>query len=150
MERIDTILKDMRGAINLAVEPTRKYVKTSNYIYQPDCARFKMVVWYRDGRTRYYYSYDSKSFEKQKITDEFEGLKKLIKLAHTLKDQYKNIIIYANLDPIKTTTGDYNCQVIKWNIAGQMSENKFCNFITEEKNVIFDAKRIQYTNKYKI
>ena len=121
-----------------------------NTTFKPEHARFKLVIWYKDGRTRYYYSFDNKTYKNKRFSDEYEGLMKLVRLVHTKKDSYKNAYIYANLDENKAVLGNYNCQVIKWNIYGQMAQNKYANFKTVEKNVIFDFERIKYLEKLKI
>ena len=90
---------DFRGVLDQAAKPTRQYNKqTDKPIYKPEHARFKLVIWFKDGNTRYYYSFDHVQYKDGVFIDEFEGLKKLIRLINKYEGTYKNAIIYANLD----------------------------------------------------
>jgi len=150
MKAINDVFTDMRGVLDMAAEPVRNYNKTSDNIYKPEHARFKLVIWFKDGNTRYYYSYDNKTYEKERIIDEYEGLKKLLRLINKYQGKYKNAFIYATLDQDKKTVSNYNCEIIKYNIYGTMSANEHANFKNEGKNVIFDVQRMNYLNKFKI
>jgi len=150
MKAINEVFTDLRGAIDLAAQPVRNYNKTSDNIYKPEHARFKLVVWFKDGNTRYYYSYDNKTFNNERLTDEFEALKKLIRLIDKYKGKYKNAFIYSTLDPNKPTISNYNCEVLKYDIYGNMRANEHVNFKNEGKNIIFDVQRMNYLQKFKI
>lgn len=144
-------LKDLRGVIEAAQEPKRNYTKESEYIYRPDAARFKLVVWFKNGKTRYFRSYDNKRFKDQTLTDEHEGLIKLMKFANELKGQYKYCIIYATVDEKKHfLESNYNVEVIKLDIYGNQKTNKFVTFENQNENVLLNTKHIKYTNKFKI
>lgn len=144
-------LKDLRGAIEAVQEPKRVYNKESEYIYRPDAARFKLVVWFKNGKTRYFRSYDNKRFKDQTLIDEWQGLIKLMKFANELNGQYKNAIIYATTEEKKNfNESNYNVEVIKLDIYGNMKKNKFVTFEDVNKNVIVNVKNILYTNKFKI
>ena len=44
---------DLRGVLDAAADPVRKYErKTDKQLYKPENARFKLVVWFKDGNTR--------------------------------------------------------------------------------------------------
>ena len=150
MKAINEVLTDLRGAVDLAAEPIRQYNKTSDNIYKPEHARFKLVVWFKDGNTRYYYSYDNKTYNNERVIDEFEALKKLIRLIDKYKGKYNNAFIYCTLDPEKRTQSNYNCEVLKYDLYGTMRANDHANFKTEGKNVIFDVQRMNYLQKFKI
>lgn len=150
MKTINDIFPDLGKVLMEAMEPVRQYQKTSDNVYKPEHARFKLAIYFKDGNTRYYYSYDNKNYEKERIIDETEGLKKLIRLIDKYQGRYKNAIVYATLDPGKPTISNYNCEIIKYNIYGVSQTNKFVNFTVDGKNVIFDFKRIEYLQKFKI
>jgi hypothetical protein len=139
-------LKDLRGAIDQAQTPARNYTQQKqNKFYTPDCARFRLVVWFKDGRNCWYYSYDNCHFNKTVFSDEWNSLKKLIRLCEqSFKDQFKNAIIYVNVDPKKPTTGQYNYELIKWNINGQQKQNKAINFMKSNrvKDVLLDCEKL--------
>lgn len=144
-------LTDLRGAIERAQEPTRDYKKTSGHVYRPDAARFKLVVWFKNGNTRYFRSYDTKRFKDKTLIDEWQGLMKLIKFANELNGQYKNAIIYGTCEPEKNFfKSNYNIEIVKWDMYGNQKENKFVTFQNDNENVIVNTKQIQYTNKFKI
>lgn len=144
-------LKDLRGVIEKAAEPKREYKKESEYIYRPDAARFKLVVWFKNGKTRYFRSYDTKRFKDQTLIDEWTGLMKLMKFANELKGQYKNAIIYATCEEKKHfLESNYNVEVIKLDIYGNQKTNKFVTFENQNENVLVNTKQILYTNKFKI
>jgi hypothetical protein len=142
---------DLRGALDAAAEPVRKYErKTDKPLYKPDNARFKLVIWFKDGNTRYYYSFDHVKYKDGTFIDEHEAIKKLIRLVNKYNGQYKNAIIYANLDEKKAVNGNYNCEVFKSNIYGNFKMNEAGQFFLNGKNTIFDFSRILQLNKYRI
>ena len=55
MEKLENLggvtqyLNDLRHVMDKAKEQPRQYNKQSNYQYKPTEARFKLVVWYKDG-----------------------------------------------------------------------------------------------------
>ena len=110
-----------------------------------------MVVWFKNGKTRYFRSYDTKRFNDQTLIDEHAGLIKLMKFANDLKGQYKNAIIYATSEEKKNfAESNYNIEVIKLDIYGNQKTNKFVTFANDQENVLLNVKQILYTNKFKI
>jgi hypothetical protein len=141
---------DMRAAINQAQEPTREYVKTSSYQYKPEKARFKLAVYFKDGNKRYFSSYDNMETKEGRHVDEYTGMMKLLRLINTYEGKYKTAVIYATMDQDKPTNSNYNFELLKYDMYGNKKTNKTANFLTEGKNVIFDIKRANYLNKFKI
>jgi hypothetical protein len=142
---------DFRGVLDQAAKPTRQYNRqTDKPLYKPDHARFKLVIWFKDGNTRYYYSFDHVTYKDGVFIDEFEGLKKLIRLINKYEGTYKNAIIYANLDEKKEVKGNYNCEVFKSNIYNVFKMNEAGQFSNKGKNTIFDFRRVIQLNKYRI
>tara|TARA_R110002020_G_scaffold335304_2_gene550469 strand:- start:1291 stop:1779 length:489 start_codon:yes stop_codon:yes gene_type:complete len=78
----------------------RDYTKQSDYKYKPEQGRFKLVVWFKDGNTRYFYSYDvlrkfkDDKGDERRVYDEYNGLMKLFRMVHKWEGKYKNAIIY--------------------------------------------------------
>lgn len=148
IKEITEALKDFRGILEGAQKETRQYNKTSSNIYKPENARFKLVIWFKDGNTRYFYSYDNKHLNKEVLIDEYEALLKLVRLAHKYEGTYKNAILYATLDPDKKTSSNYNYQMAKFDIYNNKKVNKFVNFINLGKSSILDFKKmLQYGNE---
>lgn len=153
-------ITDLRRAFDQAQETPRKYTqKLERHYYKPEHARFKMVVWFKDGNKRYFYSYDNKHYTYQdsgkKITkvliDEYEGLKKLLRLVYKYKDKFKNIRIYSNIDINKQTVdGNYNYEILKVDIYNNIKAHPVGNFLNEKKNVIFDVQRMKNVGQLRI
>lgn len=137
--------KDFRSAIEQGKQPSRNYTKENTQYYNPERARFKLVVWFKDGRSCWYYSYDSIHNNKLVHQDEWQSIKKLIRLAEVkFQGQYKNAILYANLTEDKLITGSYNYEVIKWDYSGNQRQNKMINFVksSKTKDVLFDFQKM--------
>ena len=137
MEKLELFaeaLNDFRSAFENAQKETREYKKTSDYVYKPQQARFKAVIYRKDGEARYYYSYDNKTYNKERLVDEYEGLLKLLRLIHKYKGQYKNAIIYTTLEKDKPTTANYNYQVAFFDFFGNSKENNAVNFVTKGRD----------------
>lgn len=150
MQHISDIFTDLGSIIDRGQKEPNDYSKSSNYVYKPENARFKLAIYFKDGNTRYYYSYDNKTHNKIRVVDESEGLMKLIRLIEKYKGKYKNAIVYATLDKNKPTTSNYNCEVIKYNMYDISLTNKHINFKVDGKFIIFDIERMLYLNKLKI
>lgn len=150
MRKIEDLFKDFSKVLTESVQPVRNYEKkTESNIYKPENARYKLVIWFKDGNRRYFYSYDNKHYKDRVITDEYEGLLKLVRLAHKYQGTFKNAILYTTLDPKKETKSNYCIEVMKTDIYGNRKTNKAVSFITENNNVILDLKRLNTygTNK---
>lgn len=152
MRKIEDLFKDFSSVLTESVQPVRNYEKkVETNIYKPEQARFKLVIWFKDGNRRYFFSYDNKHYKDQVIIDEYEGLLKLIRLANKYKGTFKNAILYSTIDLNKETKTNYYIEVFKVDIYGNQKTNKAVSFITENKNVILDLKRLNTygTNKIK-
>lgn len=152
MRKIEDLFKDFSSVLTESVQPVRNYEKkVETNIYKPEQARFKLVIWFKDGNRRYFFSYDNKHYKDQVIIDEYEGLLKLIRLANKYKGTFKNAILYSTIDVQKETKSNYYIEVFKVDIYGNQKTNKAVSFITENKNVILDLKRLNTygTNKIK-
>jgi ribosomal protein S4E len=149
MKQISEIA-DFRQIFVDAAQNTRQYNKTSENIYKPDNARFKLVVWFKNGKTRYFYSYDNKQTKQGVHIDEYEGLMKLCRFVNKIKGEYKNAIIYTHLEQNKTVENDFNFEVAKWDIYNNLKTNKIVSFLTNEKNTFMNLKNCQLYGSQKI
>jgi len=154
MQKIDELFKenDLYSAIQKGKEPPRPYNRTNTDAakYKPDYARFKLVCWFNDGNKRYFYSYDNKHYNNQVAGDEYAAFIKLLRLTSKYDGKFKNIIIYATLDPYKPTSSDYNCEVLKIDMYGNKKANRSANFLTLDKSVIFDVQRMKNVGQLRI
>jgi hypothetical protein len=149
MQKISEIA-DFRQIFVDAAQNTRQYNKTSENIYKPDNARFKLVVWFKNGKTRYFYSYDNKQTKQGVHIDEYEGLMKLFRFVNKIKGEFKNAIIYTHLEQNKTVEQDFNFEVAKWDIYNNVKTNKIVSFLTNDKNVFVNLKNCQLYGSQKI
>jgi hypothetical protein len=149
MKQISEIA-DFRQIFVDAAQNTRQYNKTSENIYKPENARFKLVVWFKNGKTRYFYSYDNKKTKEGVHIDEYEGLMKLFRFVNKIKGDFKNAIIYTHLEQNKTVENDFNFEVAKWDIYNNVKTNKIVSFLTNEKNTTMNLKNCQLYGSQKI
>ena len=149
MQKISEIA-DFRQIFVDAAQNTREYNKISENVYKPDNARFKLVVWFKNGKTRYFYSYDNKQTKQGVHIDEYEGLMKLFRFVNKIKGEFKNAIIYTHLEQNKTVEQDFNFEVAKWDIYNNVKTNKIVSFLTNDKNVFVNLKNCQLYGSQKI
>ena len=145
---IDEAFNDLRQALSKAKEETRSYNKTSSYIYKPERARFKLVIYGKDGRNRYYYSYDSRANKDNRFTDEYEGLMKLIRVVNKNQGNYKTAVIYGSIQEQNyTDSTDYNYQIFYINTFGHVTTNKAAHFKNIGQDVLLDIKSLDLYGK---
>ena len=101
-----------------------------------------MVIWFKDGNRRYFFSYDNKHYKDTVIVDEYEGLLKLIRLTHKYKDTFKNAILYATMEEDKQTKSNYCVEILKVDIYGNKKTNSFATFKNQNNNVHLDLVRL--------
>lgn len=151
MEKISELMNmvDFRSALLGAEKEVRTYEKKSEHVYRPEAARFKLVVYFKNGYTRYFYSYDNKVHNKERFTDEYEGFLKLLRLLNKYAGEYKNAVIYATIDPNKAANGNsYEYQVLFRNMYGKQYENSAVTFVNDGKNITLNIKHLEvYGNK---
>ena len=150
--KLQEFTSDFSAVISKASEQVRSYQtkQATAAVYKPEQARYKLVVWFKDGNKRYFYSYDNKHFKDRVLVDEYEGLLKLLRLVHNYKDTYKNAILYATMEEKKATAGNYNFEVIKYDIYGNKKTNKAVNFLTKDKSVFLDLERCKNNGNARI
>lgn len=144
MTGLESYFNDLRQVIDESKKETRQYNKTSNYKYKPEQARYKLVVWFKDGNRRLFYSYDHIYHNKTKHIDENESFKKLLRLVHKYKDQYKNAIIYANMDQDRQIkTNEFNVAVAWFKISGEQVVNNAVRFVVQNENNVLNLKHLE-------
>jgi len=147
MEQISTqlgaALNDLRQAVEKSAQEPRTYKKTSNNIYKPEQARFKLVVWFQDGNRRTYYSYDNAYKGKISHVDEYEALIKLMRLCKQYAGKFKNAQIFATMDPDRRKDSNYNYLIYwaKWN--NEVEANKAATFVTKDQNTILNLAKVE-------
>ena len=154
MNLINDILKDYRNVMDQAAEPSRTYNKTSSHKYKPEQARYKLVVWFKDGNRRIFHSYDTAVFNKEKHLDEHTSLVKLVKLIKKYQNMpdvgntVHNAIIYATLDVDRKITSDYCYQVYFTNIGEKDFQNNAVDFLVKGKDNVLNLEKLKlYSNK---
>jgi hypothetical protein len=83
MDFFKGIEHDARAVLNAAQQQTRKYERDPSKkveTFKPDYARFKAVIYFRNGQNRYFYSYDTVNSQDGSFIDEYVGLTKLLRL----------------------------------------------------------------------
>lgn len=148
--KISDLFVDFSKVLSESIVPPRQYEKKTDNIYKPEHARYKLVIWFKDGNRRYFFSYDNKHYKDKVITDEYEGLLKLIRLTHKYKDTFKNAILYSTLDPKKETKSNYCIEILKVDIYGNKKTNKAAVFKTENNNVFLDLVKLNTYGTQKI
>lgn len=144
MTGFESYFNDLRKAVEDSKQETRQYNKQSGYKYKPDEARYKLVVWFKDGNRRLFYSYDNIYYNKTKHIDENESLKKLLRLVHKYKDQYKNAIIYVNMDPDRKINANLFNVVVAWfKISGEQVINNAVRFVVNDKNNTVNLRHLE-------
>jgi len=86
--------------------------------YKPEYSRFKCKCYYKDGNTGVFYSYDThhkyKDGQKTIITNESEGLTKLLTYIHTKQHAIKTAVIWATFQKESgTDTARYDNEIYK-------------------------------------
>ena len=96
----DTALTDLRAAFDKSAQDPRNYSrkKAVNDFYTPDYARYKLVIYYKDGRSRWYYSYDLIKFQGGSRLDEYESMVKLLRIIKNNAGLYKTAVLYATTE----------------------------------------------------
>ena len=144
MGGLESYFNDLRQVLNESQQPARTYNKTSQNKYKPTEARFKLVVWFKDGNKRTFFSYDNVYFNKEKHVDENISLKKLLRLMEKYKADFKNAIIYVNMDPDRQiNTNQFNIAFVWYKISGEKVINNAGRFVVNGKNNVLNLKHLE-------
>jgi len=135
------VLTDLRSVINAADKETRTYNRknTPEDYYTPQYARYKLVIYFKDGRSRWFYSYDLIKFQNSTHLDEFESLKKLLRVVKNNAGNYKTAVIYATTEPKpEANKSNYNFMIAKYDYYGNYLSNQFVEFKPGENEFKLD------------
>jgi len=143
----DQLFRTLTDALRAGQQQPRSY-NGENKLSIPYTARFKMKIWYRDGNSRTYYSYDQIRTSAGNITDEYEGLKKLVRLGHVHhKQEVKTLVIWANVEPTPLTSSNgYDYEILKITYKGELTRPgvSFRNNAAEKSTILkYDQIKIQ-------
>jgi hypothetical protein len=146
----EAALTDLTGQFQNGAHDSRNYQrkKIPSDFYTPEFARFKLVMYFKDGRTRWYYSYDTIKFQGGARCDEYESLVKLLRIVKNNHGEYKNAIIYATVDEIpEVKKVNYNYEVAKFNFYGQHTENEYVTFKAGATDFKMDLGKLKLGSK---
>jgi hypothetical protein len=135
------VLADLRSVYNAAEQHTRNYNRKNEpeQFYTPEYARFKLVIYFKDGRNRWFYSYDLIKFQNSAHLDEFESLKKLLRVIKNNAGNYKTAIIYATTEiKPEVKKANYCYMIAKYDFYGNYLSNQFVEFKLIEKDFKLD------------
>lgn len=144
------VLTDMRSVMSKANEKARDYNRTTNpdQFYTPEYARFKLVIYFKDGRSRWYYSYDLIKFQNSAHLDEFEALKKLLRIIKNNVGNYKTAIIYATTEPKpEVKKANYCYMIAKYDFYGNYLTNVMVEFKPIEQDFKLDLFKLSTGEK---
>jgi uroporphyrinogen-III decarboxylase len=142
----DNGLKDLRAAMDKVAAGSRNYErkKEVNEFYTPDYARYKLVIYFKDGRTRWYYSYDIIKFQGGARCDEHESMVKLLRIVKNNQGNFKTAVLYATTEEIpETSKGIYNVEIAKYNWYGSYISNKYVAFIPGPQDFKLDLIKLK-------
>jgi len=119
---------------------------------KPMYARFKIWLQYQDGNKAMFYSYDNLTTTGGEIVnDEWSGFKKLIAYYTKNQTMIRRCVIYATLDPGKSTNAKtYDYEICNFDQYGNKKANKATNFVPQGKNTILDIERMRVYGHQKI
>lgn len=135
-------VKDTRELVNESLKPVRKYQrKKAVDQYRPERARFKLKIWFLDGNSRIFYSYDLIQQKDSKyLVDEWEGLKKLSRLLRKYEQKMKSGVIFMSLDEDPDTEfTSYDVMIAKKRGVAPTRYSKKLNFDPETNRVKLKA-----------
>lgn len=136
----DTVLNDIRAAVNSAEKQTRQYnrITVQEKYYSPEYARFKLVIYFKDGRCRWFYSYDLQKFQNSKHIDEYNSMVKLLRIIKNNAGNYKTAIIYATInEKPEVLKADYSYMIAKYDFYGNaLTNDKVCFSVKDNNNKI--------------
>ena len=125
------VLNDIRQAVNKANQEPRQYNRqqTPDKFYTPEYARFKLVIYFKDGRSRWFYSYDLQKFQNSQHLDEYNSMVKLLRIVKNNAGNYKTAILYATINPKpETCSADYSYMIAKYDFYCNCLTNPMVNF----------------------
>ena len=127
-------------ALREFVHETRSYTRTvePNEYTNPPVARFKAVIYLKNNKSLWYYSYDFTKSNGNSYIDEQKGLMKLIRLINRKQGTFKTAIIYANLEPRPVPGSKYDSMIVKFSSNNTYVERDQIGFRPQGENCFLD------------
>jgi len=131
------------------VHETRAYQQNFNpdEYTAPPVARFKAVIYLKNNKTLWYYSYDFTKTTEKTFIDEQKGLMKLCRLVNRKQGQFKTALIYANIDPRPIPGARYDWMIVKFDSKNSYKERPFIHFSERNGNMLLDLHDVTLSDK---
>jgi hypothetical protein len=113
----------------------------------PPVARFKAVIYLKNNKSLWYYSYDITKNNGKSFIDEQKGLMKLCRLVHSKQGHFKTAIIYANIEPRAVPGANYDYMIAKFRSNNTYIDRPLVGFLLKGENCILDLHNIELKNK---
>ena len=144
------VLRDIRQAVNKSNQDPRPYNRQQapEKFYTPQYARFKLVIYFKDGRARWFYSYDLQKFQNSAHLDEYNSMVKLLRIVKNNAGNYKTAVLYATTAPKpETASADYSYMIAKYDYYQNMLTNQNVNFALHGQDMKLDLFRLSQGQK---
>jgi len=128
---------------------TRPYIRNKefNEYTIPPIARFKAVIYLKNNKARWYYSYDLTKNNGKTYIDEQTGITKLCRLINRKQGEFKTAIIYANINVRPIPGANYDYEIAKFSSNNTYATRNDLNFILRGDNCILDLDNINQKSK---
>lgn len=129
-------LAEFQQAYQKAQEPSRKYTPPITYNFEtPKKARFKAVIYFKNNRNAWYYSYDLVKNNGVTHIDEYAGLVKLLRVIKNKVGEFNTALIFAS-NEIEATPGTskYDYCIAKFSSNGNFVERPEVGFYLQGKD----------------
>lgn len=113
----------------------------------PPVARFKAVIYLKNNKSLWYYSYDITKNNGKSFIDEQKGLMKLCRLVNSKQGQFKTAIIYANIEPRAIPGAKYDYMIAKFRSDNTYIDRPLVGFLLKGENCILDLHNIELKPK---
>jgi len=129
-------VNDFKNAYVQAQQQTRKYNAPITYNFEtPEKSRFKAVVYFKNNRCAWYYSFDLVKNNGVTHVDEYVGLVKLLRLIKNKVGEFNTALIFASIDKIAMPANSkYDYCIAKFSSNGQFIERPDTGFKLDQKN----------------
>lgn len=136
---MDTV-RTITDALTRGNELVRPYLKKVANIFEPEYAKFRLVIYYHSGKKSFYPSMDYVTqIDGKTVRDEYSGLYKLIRLAETKFRSHqtvKSAVIYATPDKLPDTSKSDYCIEIYAKTKFTFRSNQKAKFNTRNELIL--------------
>ena len=125
------VTAEFKQAMEAAQLQTRQYNRQNEPAQweTPAKSRFKAVIYFKNGRAAWYYSYDFVKNNGVTHVDEYEGLIKLLRCIKNKNGQYKTALIFASAEKDPTpAAAKYDYCIVKFDSYGNSQERPQVGF----------------------